>query len=291
MKRKVINIISILLLLVAAGCGIYLFQYYSKNAKNEKKFEELSYLIQEEAATTFRNQEEGTTENDMNSVDSVDSANQNNQSNDFEETSQESILNNKFNKKFERIYDLNEDFVGWITIKDTRVNYPVMYTPTDSEYGEYYIHRDFDEEYSASGVPFIDRNCDPFLPTDNVIIYGHNMNSGSMFHDLLLFDKKEFYDSHKTFRFDTIYGDAEYEIVSVFYGEIFDDSYTGFKYYEFVNASDENEFNSYVNNLKEMSLYDTGVNVEYGDHLLTLSTCAYHVEDGRFAIVAKRIEE
>ena len=81
-------------------------------------------------------------------------------------------------KKFEALYKKNHDFLGWLTIADTHVDYPVMYTPNDNENGEFYIHRDFDMEYSAAGLLFLDRNCDVRIPTDNLIVYGHNMNSG-----------------------------------------------------------------------------------------------------------------
>lgn len=163
-----------------------------------------------------------------------------------------------------------------------------MYTPDDSEKGEYYIHRNFDGEYSAAGLPFIDQNCDIQSPTDNVIIYGHNMNAGTMFHDIIKYEDSEFYENHKTFSFDTIYENAIYEVVAMFYGQILDEDSDAFKYYEFVNAGNEQEFMDYVNHIKSMSVIDTGVDVKYGDTLVTLSTCAYHVENGRFAVVAKK---
>ena len=79
-------------------------------------------------------------------------------------------------------------------------------------------------------------------------------------------------------------------MIAAFYGEILADDSEAFKYYEFVNANDEEEFMEFVENVKAMSIYDTGVDVSYGDKLITLSTCAYHVEDGRFAVVAKKID-
>ena len=109
-----------------------------------------------------------------------------------------------------------------------------------------------------------------------------------MFHDIIKYEGQEFYDSHKSFHFDTIYGDVEYEVVAMFYGQILDDTSQDFKYYEFVNAGSEEEFMNFVNNVKAMSIINTGVDVKYGDKLVTLSTCAYHVKDGRFAVVARR---
>jgi sortase B len=259
MKKKIINVVAVIFLLIALACGGYLGYYYYGSAKSEKAIASLSNMIQLDVST----QNENTPE--MVEVDGV-----------------------MVQKKFEQLYRENHDFLGWITIEDTNIDYPVMYTPNDSENGEYYIHRDFQGDYSAAGLPFVDANCDMTIPTDNTIVYGHNMRAGTMFHDLLQFADEEFYQTHKTFRFDTIYGDGEYEVVAMFYAQILDENSDAFKYYEFVNAGNEEEFMDFVNHVKEMSETDTGVEVQYGDKLITLSTCSYHVTDGRFAVVAKK---
>lgn len=260
-KKTILNLLMLLCLFVAAGCGGYLAYYYYMSHQSESAVDSLRKKV----VITQETKEEK--EPEMVFVDGV-----------------------QVQKKFEALYRDNKDFVGWLTIEDTNVDYPVMYTPKDTENGEYYIHRDFDKSYSAAGLPFIDSACLLNPATDNVIIYGHNMNSGKMFHDLLRYEDIDFYEAHKTFTFDTIYGDGTYEIVAFFRGEILPEESKEFKYYEFVNAGSEEEFLDYVNNLKRMSLVDTGVEVSYGDELLTLSTCAYHVKDGRFAVVAKKMK-
>lgn len=265
MKKIIINILMVLFLLMAIGCGGYLAYYYYSNNKSESAIDGLREQIVDINVT----EEEKNTKNDGPVLVDVGGV--------------------KIQKKFERLYSDNHDFVGWIKINDTNVDYPVMYTPNDNENGEYYIHRDYDEQYSAAGLPFIDSNCIIEPATDNLIIYGHNMNSGSMFHDILKYAEQEFYDKHKTFTFDSIYDDGTYEVIAAFYGQILPEESDEFKYYEFVNAGNEKEFLDYVKNVQAMSVVDTGVNVEYGDKLLTLSTCAYHVRDGRFAVVARKI--
>lgn len=262
MKKKVIiNVLAVVCLVIALGCGGYLAYYYYTSAKSESAIQNLQDMI-----TIDDSGDTGNTEKtDMVDVDGV-----------------------MVQKKFEKLYRENHDFAGWVKIDDTKVDYPVMYTPNDSERGEYYIHRNFEGEYSAAGLPFVDRNCDLQLPTDNIILYGHNMNAGTMFHDIIKYEDREFYDSHKTFTFDTIYEDGTYEVIAMFYGQIQDEDSTAFKYYEFVNAGSEEEFMNFVANVKAMSVIDTGVDVAYGDKLITLSTCAYHVKDGRFAVVAKK---
>lgn len=267
-KKTIINILMVLCLLIAIGCGGYLAYYYYTSSQTEDAFNDLRDMIVETKEDNVVELENGSKEvaPEMVMVDGV-----------------------YVQKKFEKLYSENKDFVGWITIKDTLVDYPVMYTPDDLENGEFYIHRDYEKNYSAAGLPFIDRNCIVENPTDNIIIYGHNMNSGTMFHDIIKYENKEFYEEHKTFTFDTIYGNGTYEVVAAFYGQVLPADSNEFKYYEFVNAGNEEEFMDFVNHVKRMSVIDTGVEVEYGDELLTLSTCAYHVTDGRFAVIAKKI--
>lgn len=269
MKKNVVNILMVICLLAAVGCGGYLAHYYYNSSKSEKAVAELRNMIVVKPDNGEGNGDSSPVQKkpEMVSVDGV-----------------------LVQKKFEQLYSDNHDFVGWIRIGDTQIDYPVMYTPHDSEHGEYYIHKDYEGNYSAAGLPFIDKSCKLSPATDNVIIYGHNMKSGKMFRDLLKFGDREFCQTHKTFRFDTIYEDGLYEVVAAFYGEILPDDSPAFKYYEFVNAGDQFEFDRFVQNVKRMSVVDTGVDVKYGDRLLTLSTCAYHVTDGRFAVVAKKVE-
>jgi len=188
------------------------------------------------------------------------------------------------------LYLTNKDIIGWVKIKDTKIDYPVMQTPSEPEY---YIHRNFEKEYSAAGTPFMDAGSDIFIPTSNFMIYGHNMKNGTMFHDLLKYENREFYEKHKKIKFDTIYkgGQGTYEIIAIAYSQILPQDSTKFKYYHYAGITSEDEFNTYVNNVKALSIYDTGVDAKYGDQLITLSTCAYHVEEGRFFIVAKRVNE
>ena len=171
-KKTIINILMVICIVVALGCGGYLAYYYYNSNKSENNISDLRGMIADatvnepaDTASSDVDNTGGKPEPEMVEVDGV-----------------------KVQKKFEQLYRSNHDFVGWLKIDDTNVDYPVMYTPNDNERGEYYIHRDFDENYSAAGLPFIDKNCDLILPTDNVIIYGHNMNSGKMFHDIIKYE-------------------------------------------------------------------------------------------------------
>ena len=111
-----------------------------------------------------------------------------------------------------------------------------------------------------------------------------------MFEDLLKYEKEDFYKEHKKVKFTTNEEESEYEILAVFYSRLYYKSEKDvFRYYYFVNAENEEEYNDFVSNAKKASIYDTGVDAKCGEQLLTLSTCAYHTEDGRFAIVCKKI--
>lgn len=111
-----------------------------------------------------------------------------------------------------------------------------------------------------------------------------------MFGDLDLYREEDFYKEHSKISFDTLYKEYNYEIVAVFLSQIYNENDDVFKYYQFYEAQTEAEFYDFYENIKEMSLYDTGVEAAYGDTFLTLSTCAYHVKNGRLAVVAKRVE-
>ena len=191
--------------------------------------------------------------------------------------------------KYADLYLANDDIIGWVTIEDTNIDYPVMQTQDDPEF---YLHRGFDKEYAASGVAFMDAVSDIFVPTSNFLIYGHNMKNGTMFHDLLEYEDKAFYEQHPTFKFDTIYkgGQGTYQVIAAGYTQIYPQDSKKFKYYQYAGMTTETEFYEYLRGVREISSYDTGVSAEYGDQLITLSTCAYHVEDGRFIVVAKRTD-
>lgn len=186
------------------------------------------------------------------------------------------------------LFRQNSDLAGWIRIEDTNINYPVMHTPDNPDF---YLKHGFDKEYSDYGCPYVQDNCDVQLPSDNVILYGHHMKNGSMFADLEKFKNQDFWQGHKTISFSTVTDRYEYEIVSVFKTFVYSDSPEAFKYYHFVNAETPEDFSAYIDRCKELALYETGVSAEYGDKLITLSTCEYSRTNGRLVVVAKRISD
>lgn len=188
-------------------------------------------------------------------------------------------------EKYENVYLANSDFVGWVSIGGTNINYPVMQTKDNPNY---YLKHSFEKTYSNYGVPYVQEDCHIDL-SDNNVIYGHHMKNGTMFSDLEKFESEDFYKQHKTVHFDTLGGYGEYEIIAVFKTVAYSEQ--GFQYYHFINASQGAEFDEYVTKCKELSLYDTGVTAKYGDKLITLSTCEYSQQDGKLVVVAKKVSK
>ena len=186
------------------------------------------------------------------------------------------------------LYQQNSDLVGWISIADTNINYPVMQSVYEPNF---YLKHGFDKDYSDYGCPYVQEDCDVQKPSDNLVIYGHHMSNGSMFAHLEKFKSKDFGSEHKTITFNTLTDKQEYEIIAVFRTVVYTDSPDAFKYYRFVDAKDADEFDSFLSKCKELSFYDTGVTAKYGDKLITLSTCEYSRNNSRLVVVAKRITE
>lgn len=211
------------------------------------------------------------------------------QQNDFEEiqeivednTKEESDSENSID--LYNLYLINNDVVGWIRIEGTNINYPVM------QNSEYYLRRNIYKEYSTYGTPFLADYCNINL-SDNLIIYGHHIKSGMMFADLDKYKSYDYYLNHKTIKLYKLRGtetiEEEYKIISCFKTTV---NKGGFKYYNFFNATSEADYNSFLEQCRELSFYNTEDTAKYRDKLITLSTCEYSLNNGRMVVVAKKI--
>ena len=198
------------------------------------------------------------------------------------------------------LHEKNPDVIGWLKVDGMVIDYPVMQR-MDNE--DYYLDRDFDGNPSTAGSLIMDTDSvvgdgtkandynDGTKPSTNLIIHGHNMRNGSMFGDLDKYRKQDFEKQHSIIKFKSLYEEREYEIVSVFLSQVYLAKQTDvFKYYKFFEAENKDQFDYFYNNIKKLQMYDTGVTAEYGDEFITLSVCAYHVENGRLVVVGKRIK-
>ena len=203
---------------------------------------------------------------------------------ELKENREEVVVRNVLDE-YAALYSENPDTIGWLKIDGTNIDNVVMYAPNEIDK---YLRADFYGEYSTAGCLFISEGCD-IEHSDNLIIHGHNMKNGSMFGTLPYYNSEDFYKSHKTFRFDTIYEKQTYEVVAAIYTAIPPEDEDTFRYYQYFESGDSKKFNEYKKLIEENKIYDTGVEINEGDKLLTLTTCAYHTTDGRFVVVARKI--
>ncbi|MBQ7564123.1 MAG: class B sortase [Lachnospiraceae bacterium] len=241
-------------------------------------------------------------------------------------------------EKYRELLTINPYVAGWLTIDDTVIDEPVVYTPGSQNY---FLHRAIDGSDASMGTLFIAINWQE--KNNHTLIYGHNMKDGTAFGSLLKFADEAYGRSHHLIRFDTLYEEREYELYGVFYSQIAeeeleteedreqadksieengvarkaeegieiapeeltlndidlswdfgdldifrqekDEDNGRFRYYYYTDLSDPADFEYYARNVKERALYDMGIEAEWGDEFVTLSTCSYQVTNGRFVVV------
>ncbi len=188
--------------------------------------------------------------------------------------------------EYKTLYNNNKSLIGWIKIDDTLIDYPVMQSPNN----EYYLDHNFDQQKDNNGSIFIDSACSIWPRSQNIIMYGHNMKSGKMFGQLKNYKQEEYARTHPYIFFDTLYNKGKYQVMYVFGDIVYDEAEVAFKYYQFINANSEEEWDSAMHDMAEKSLYDTGITASYGEDIITLSTCDYEKDAERFVVVAKRVK-
>lgn len=199
------------------------------------------------------------------------------------EITENNVADNR--EKYQELFEQNEDMVAWIKIENTNIDYPVMQT---KDRPDYYLRRNFNKEYSYYGTPYIEENCN-IDTSDNLIIYGHHIKNYQMFGILEKYKNEKFYKEHKIIEFTTKEENAKYEIIAVFTTVAY--SKDGFKYYEFINMQEKGEFNTFIRKCKELSFFNIEQSADFGDKLITLSTCEYSRKNGRLVVVAKKLCE
>lgn len=179
----------------------------------------------------------------------------------------------------------NADCKGWLRIPNTNIDYPIMQHLSDENY---YLDKNFYLESDKNGCLILDNDSNLEQLGTNLIVHGHNMQSGEMFGNLLEYESESYGKDHNLLYLYTAEELRTYHLIAVFYSQVYYEDETVFKYYKYFGQGKE-EFEEFYSNIKVLSLYDTGVEAIYGDEFLTLSTCSYHTENGRFVVVGKRI--
>ena len=183
----------------------------------------------------------------------------------------------------------NPDMIGWISIADTPVDYPVMYTPEEPQY---YLNRDFDRKYTAEGMPFLDARCDAAAPSDNLIVYGHNMRSGRMFGTLSRYRDEEYRQAHSLISFDTLTERRMYRLYAGFVIRLAgNEQDADTMCYRVDLTSDGEQLQALLDYASQHALFiDPEVEPRLQDQLLTLSTCTSVRRNERFVLMAVRVE-
>lgn len=255
-KRKMLIAGCLFTCIISFG---YLGAYYQVSAKSAREFEELAALKEAGAYSGTKEVKIHYTDDNVEIPDVL--------------------------PEYQLLLQKNQGLIGWVKIDDTVIDYPVMQTVNN----EYYLDHNFNLEEDRNGCIFMDYQCDVVRGCDNIILYGHHMKNGKMFGSLNKYSSQSYYEAHPIIQFDTIYEKGTYQVMYVFRSKVYSEEEVTFKYYQFINAASEKEFNSAMNEMAALSLYDTGVTAGYGDKLLTLSTCDYQEKKGRFVVVAKKI--
>jgi sortase B len=208
-----------------------------------------------------------------------------------------------YNYVADRFLSQNPDLVGYVKIPNTLVSYPVVQKKSkdpNENTNDYYLYRTFHQEQSKSGCIFMDFRCHfdevaehrrVVKNSDNIVIYGHNMNNQTMFGSLRNYiNNPYYYMDHPVVEFDSCYESYDYKIFAVFVvsGDDFDSEYS-FDCWNDIDFKDEDAFYEYVNNAKKRTMINTNVDVQYGDPILTLYTCNGLVKNAKLILTCRRV--
>ena len=265
-KNLILNIIIVILALISIVSAFIVLNYFIGSSNDKKTFNKLADFV------------------DKNS----DSLDIDKEYNDTEKPPSQEEIDASILKAYNDLKASNPDMVGWLKIDDTLINYPVMHTPKDIEY---YLRRNFEKKSSQAGVPFVGENCSVSPNNDHILLYGHNMDDGSMFADTFkYYNDNQFVEDHKYIQFDTMQERAVYEVFSVYKIDVASNN-GHYDFYNKTNLSNEDDFNSFVNTMKSLSVYKSDINPVFGDEFISLVTCSYHNTNGRLVIVARKVQE
>ena len=255
MKQKWLTALIVVFALIFLGSAGYLAVYYAQSGKQAQIYNDLKNLLlpveSDTPPVTVQDPEGATLE----------------------------IL-----PEFAALYAENPDFAGWMTIDGTNLDYPVMFKPGSTDF---YLRKNFYGEKAMQGCLYIQESCQVFPPSDQVVVFGHNMRDGTMFACLKKYLRKSFYEEHPTITFNTLTERAEYEIFAVFTTVTNEEN--DYPFYTYIQLPDEEAFRELVAPAKARSVYDTGVTPQFGDKILSLVTCEYSQENGRLVVMARKI--
>lgn len=284
-RRRAALVCGIVALVAAAATAWQLADFYGREARSEQKMKEIREAVMQEELGSEGQEAGGATtpESGTEEPGGVEEAAGKDLEGPIERDPSGEDLQEE--NPYRELFGQNEDMAAWLSVEGTKIEYPVMQTMEDENY---YLKRDFYGNADEAGCLILDTDSDlQGTGTTNLIIHGHNMKAGTMFGELDLYEDEDYCSEHRHMELYLEGEKRQYEVIAVFHSQVYYADEQVFKYYDFFQADSEKEFSYFYDNIKNLSLYDTGVTAQPGDSFLTLSTCAYHVEDGRFVVVAK----
>lgn len=181
-------------------------------------------------------------------------------------------------ERYLTLLEINSDLVGWISVPNTIVDYPVV----QADDNDYYLRRNIHRERANAGTIYMDYRSDPQSKGQHTILYGHHMRNGSMFKDLVKYKDADFFQENDYIRFNTLFDEIEWEVFSVYITD------TTFPYIQVAFDSDE-EYVDFLERIKDKSMHEKDIKLSEEDQILTLSTCTYEYDDARFVVHARRV--
>ena len=235
------------------------FDYY-KNYKNEHDVKNINDKLTD--ILDNYDIEEPQDENDVEYIDTEENEEQNN--NTTTKNTTPSPYYTKYNQIFDELSGINNETVGWLTVNNTKVNYPVV-QHTDNDF---YLKKDFNKNKNSYGWIFMDYRNNIYNLSNNTIIWGHNSRTGLMFGTLRYVTNESWYKNpdNQIITFNTKVKNMKWKIFSIYKIPVTND-------YLYANFGNLDEFQTFLDMIRGRSIYDFGVNVTKEDHILTLSTC------------------
>lgn len=267
---------TVLCIVVAIVCAVVVVLEFTRRSEDAQMIDDLTDLMSASASGSFSIDEDKVEEIKQKEPEILD--------------------------KFIDLYAENDEIVGWITVGggSRLISYPVMMNEDDTEY---YLYRNFYKEDSISGSVFCDNHVLPFTDANNLLIYGHNMASGEYFAKLTYYnpysahanDFLEHYKKYPTLQFDTIWEEGTYKIFAGMFINVEEDDGYVYAYHRKRQFKSELEFMDFMGNIMDRSTFYTAVDVEYGDQIVSLSTCYYYPTgndvESRFVLLARKVRE
>lgn len=263
MKKEFLIVLSVVLVMVIVACGLWLSYYAVDSQRQKQTYETLAedFLLEEPESSLSLAEDDSSSESSAAGGTVV------------------TLTTAPPRHDLAALQSENPDCVGWLTIPDTTVDYPIVWTPNDPEH---YLRRDFYDSYASGGTPFLDGRNEAQAKGQNLIVYGHNMLDGSMFKPLLRYLTPNFRQTHQDIYLELNGAQYRYQVIADLETNTRSPVYT---YTDLSGAAEMEDFRAAL-------LEESGVGaIPQAEGYLTLSTCNDQGGDSRVLVIAALVEE